>query len=194
MLETIKNWDESLFIYLNSFHDDFFDPIIFQLTHTWPWIPLYILLLILILKTHGRASWWVLISLALTILIADQFTSGFMKPFFERLRPCHDPKWEGIVHNFGRCGGQFGFASSHASNSFAIATFMMLSVGKKYPKIKWLLLWAFFFSYTRVYLGVHYPADIIVGGLVGILSAWLAYHAIHTVYLQYIVHEKDQDS
>ncbi|MCH7408370.1 phosphatase PAP2 family protein [Belliella sp. DSM 111904] len=194
MIETIKNWDESLFIYLNSIHADFLDPIMYLLTQTWPWIPLYMFLLYLIIKSHGKSSWWLLISIGLTILIADQFTSGFMKPFFERLRPCHDPKWEGIVHNFGRCGGQFGFASSHASNSFAIATFMILALGNYYPNIKWLILWAVFFSYTRVYLGVHYPADIIVGGLVGVGAAWISYQTGQKLYHQLHFKRSNQDS
>ncbi len=176
MIETIKTWDESLFLYLNNFHTDFLDPIIFQLTHTWPWIPLYLFLTYLIVKKYEKKSWWVFIALGLTILFADQFTSGFMKPFFERLRPCHDPRWDGMLHNYGKCGGMFGFASSHASNSFAIATIISLTLGKYYPQTKWLFLWATFFSYTRIYLGVHYPADVIVGGIVGIVSAYLAFH------------------
>ena len=177
MVESLKSWDESLFIYLNGFHTDFLDPIVFQLTHTIPWIPLYLFLVFLVVKKFGKQSWWVFISIGLTILIADQFTSGFMKPFFERLRPCHDPRWEGIIHNFGKCGGMYGFASSHASNSFGIATIMALTLTDRFQAVKWLFLWAALFSYTRIYLGVHYPADVIVGAFVGIIGAYLSYQA-----------------
>ncbi|EON75950.1 putative membrane-associated phospholipid phosphatase [Lunatimonas lonarensis] len=117
-----------------------------------------------------------IVGIALLILLADQFTSGFMKPFFERLRPCHDPRWQGILFNYSGCGGQFGFASSHASNTFAIATYFWLVF--RTHSSQWLFLWAAIISYTRVYLGVHYPADIVVGGLVGIASGFVVYHLI----------------
>jgi undecaprenyl-diphosphatase len=178
MLEKISQWDEQLFIFLNSFHSDFFDPIMFQLTQTMPWIPLYIFLSYLIWKTYGRDSWWVFIAVGLAILLADKTTSALMKPFFERLRPCHDPALEGLIHNYGKCGGMYGFASSHAANSFAIATIMSLALSHRYFAIRWLFVWAIFFSYTRIYLGVHYPGDVIVGGLVGIISALIAFYAL----------------
>lgn len=175
MIAYFKSVDEQLFQFLNSNHSDFLDPIIFQLTQTWPWIPLYLFLSFLVVKKFGKNCWWVFISIGLTILFADQFTSGFMKPFFQRLRPCHDPMWEGIVHNYGKCGGLYGFASSHASNSFGIATIISLTLSDRFRAVKWLFLWALLFSYTRIYLGVHYPADVIVGGLVGVISGLLAY-------------------
>lgn len=184
MIAYFKSVDEQLFQFLNSYHSDFLDPIIFQLTQTWPWIPLYIFLSILVVKKFGKNCWWVFISIGLTILFADQFASGFMKPFFERLRPCQDPRWEGIVHNFGKCGGLFGFASSHASNSFGIATIIFLTLSDRFRAVKWLFLWATLFSYTRIYLGVHYPADVIVGSLVGIISGFLAYNIAYFLYIK----------
>ena len=66
-------------------------------------------------------SIWFIVGLVLVIVLADQFTSGFMKPFFERLRPCHDPRWQGIIMNYSGCGGKYGFASSHAANTFGMA-------------------------------------------------------------------------
>lgn len=175
MRTTFQAWDESLFLFLNSFHSDFLDPFIFQATQTVTWIPFYAFLAFLIVRQFKMQSIWIFAAIGLSILFADQFTSAFMKPFFERLRPCHDPRWEGIVHNFGKCGGLYGFASSHASNSFAIAMLINLSLKGKYKFLPWLFLWATLFSYTRIYLGVHYPSDVIVGALVGIASAWLAF-------------------
>ncbi|MFC0261182.1 phosphatase PAP2 family protein [Fontibacter flavus] len=180
-METIQQWDEALFIFLNGFHSDFLDPIMYTLTQTYPWIPLYVFLIYLIWKTYGKQGWWVLLAVGLSILLADQFTSALMKPFFERLRPCHDVLINGMIHNYGKCGGMYGFASSHAANSFAIGTLMNLSLAVKYPKIKWLFLWAVFFSYTRIYLGVHYPGDVIVGGLIGVLAAYLSYKLFFTI-------------
>jgi undecaprenyl-diphosphatase len=183
MLEKISHWDESLFLFLNSFHSDFWDPVIFMMTKTQPWIPMYIFLSYLIYKAYGKQSWWVFIAAGLTILFADQIASGLMKPYFARLRPCHEPLLEGLVHNYGYCGGgKFGFASSHASNSFGVATLMVLSLYFKYPAVKWLFPWAVFFSYTRIYLGVHYPGDILMGAFIGILSAAVAFYGMKKIH------------
>lgn len=178
MIQQLKNWDEELFIWLNSFHADWLDPIVFQLTQTITWIPFYAILIYLIYRADHKGVWWVLGGAALTILISDQVTSGFMKPFFERLRPCHDERWEGIMHNYGRCGGLFGFVSSHAANTFGIATFLNLKLKGKIPFLKWLYLWAFLISYTRIYLGVHYPIDILLGAVIGIIAGLLTWFLI----------------
>ncbi len=176
MLETLLHWDHSLFIFLNGFHTEFLDPVMYFLTQTKPWIPLYIFLSYLIWKVYGKSCWWAFIAIGLAILFADQFTSTFMKPYFERMRPCYDPDFSDIIHHYGNCSSKYGFASSHAANSFAIATLMYLLLKVHIPQIKWLFLWAAFFSYTRIYLGVHFPGDILVGAIVGAISGFIAYH------------------
>ena len=178
MIEQIKEWDESLFIWLNGFHWDWLDPVVYRATETSTWIPLYLLLIYLIYKVDPKNSWWVFGGVALTILIADQTTSGFMKPFFERLRPCHDERWEGILHNYGRCGGLYGFASSHAANTFGLAVFLNLKLKGKIPYLGWLYLYAILVSYTRIYLGVHYPVDILIGAGIGTLAAWISWFLV----------------
>lgn len=175
MNEQIKTWDEELFLWLNSFHTDWLDVVLFQMTQTITWIPFYLILFYFIYKVDPKNSWWVFGGIALTILIADQTTSGLMKPFFERLRPCHDERWGGIVHNYGRCGGLFGFASSHAANTFGLAVFLNLKMKGKLRFLPWLFLWAAVISYTRIYLGVHYPMDIIMGALVGALAGLISW-------------------
>ncbi|MEP1086902.1 phosphatase PAP2 family protein [Algoriphagus sp.] len=175
MIEKIKLWDEELFLRLNSFHTDWLDVVFFQLTETVTWIPFYILLFYFIYKVNPANSWWVLGGIAMTILIADQTTSAWMKPFFERLRPCHEERWEGIIHNYGRCGGLFGFASSHAANTFGLAVFLNLKMKGKLRFLPLLFLWAAVISYTRIYLGVHYPMDIIVGAFVGGLAGLISW-------------------
>ncbi len=178
MTEYVTKLDEELFIFLNSFHWDWLDPIMYQMSQTITWIPFYAVLVFFIYKSDPKISWWVFGGVALSILIADQTTSGLMKPFFERLRPCHDERWDGIVHNYGRCGGLYGFASSHAANTFAIATFLNLKIGSKINYLKWLFLWAAIISYTRLYLGVHYPIDILIGAFIGVLAGGISWFLI----------------
>jgi undecaprenyl-diphosphatase len=176
MIETINYWDEKAFLWLNSFHLEVLDPIVLQLTQTITWIPLYVLLLYLIYRIDPKNTLWILGGVMLTILLADQVSSGLMKPYFERLRPCHDSRWEGMMHVYGRCGGLYGFVSSHAANTFGLATFLTLKLGKKQKAIAWLFLYALLVSYTRIYLGVHYPLAVCFGALVGVLAAifsWL---------------------
>ena len=178
MIESIKDWDEKAFLWLNSFHCDGLDPIVLQLTQTITWVPLYLLLLYLIYRKDPKNMAWVIGGVMLTILLADQVSSGFMKPYFERLRPCHDPQWVGLLHNYGRCGGLYGFVSSHAANTFGMATFLTLILRKKQKGIYWLFLYAVVVSYTRIYLGVHYPLDVFFGALVGVLAAYLSWAVV----------------
>ncbi len=178
MIESIKDWDEKAFLWLNSFHSDGLDPIVLQLTQTITWIPLYLLLLYLIYRKDPKNTALVIGGVMLTILLADQVSSVFMKPYFERLRPCHDPKWEGLLHLYGRCGGLYGFVSSHAANTFGMATFLTLILRKKQKGIYWLFLYAAIVSFTRIYLGVHYPLDVFFGALIGVLSAYLSWAVV----------------
>lgn len=117
-----------------------------------------------------------MVLVALLITISDQVSVHLFKNVFQRLRPCHEPALEGMVYTLGRCGGKFGFISSHASNSFAIAVFMALLLWKTLRVMAIIMLvWAAMVSYSRVYLGVHYPGDILVGGMVGALEALMVY-------------------
>ncbi|GAB3647613.1 phosphatase PAP2 family protein [Echinicola sediminis] len=178
MIELLKTWDEELFLSLNSLHQDWLDPIMYAVSGTWIWVPFYALLAYLIIKNLGKGSIWVFTGIFLTILMSDQITSGFMKPFFERPRPCHDARWEGLMYNYRHCGGMFGFASSHAANTFALAMYLLITFHRKVKGFGWLFLWAAVVSYSRIYLGVHYPADVIIGALVGMLSGALAWWLI----------------
>jgi undecaprenyl-diphosphatase len=176
MLETLSDWDTQLLLFLNQFHWPWLDQVAMLATRTEYWIPLFVFLLYLIFSDYKKEAWLVLLGIAVTILLADQITSSLMKPFFQRLRPSHQPALEGILHIVdGYRGGTYGFASSHAANTTGIALFIFLLFREKY-KIIWLMfVWAFVMSYTRVYLGVHYPGDMIVGALVGAACGFSAF-------------------
>jgi undecaprenyl-diphosphatase len=176
MLETLIELDKELLLFLNSFHTPWLDPIMFWITKTLFWLPLYLFLLFLIIKNFKKDTWIVLIGVAITILLADQITSGFMKPFFARLRPSREPSLEGLVHLVnGYTGGKYGFASSHAANTFATAFFFWLLFKERYRWVWVLFVWAVVMTYTRIYLGAHYPGDILVGMLIGLGAAWTGF-------------------
>lgn len=182
-MNSILELDKELFLFLNSLHTDWLDPIMFWLTKTIVWLPLYLFLLYLTIKEFNKQTWVVLIGIGITILLADQITSGLMKPFFERLRPSRDPSLDGLVHLVnGYKGGKYGFASGHAANTFGTATFFFLIFRSIHPWIKWIFVWAALMTYTRIYLGVHYPGDIVVGGLLGVTVGWIGFKVCSYVF------------
>ena len=171
-MNQLKKWDEELFLWLNSLHVDWLDPIMAWITAKESWIPLYAILIGALVWQHRKQSIWILLGVALLILCTDRTTSGFMKPFFERLRPCLEPAIADLVYTVKGCGGKYGFASSHAANTFGLAMFLSFFFKRKWSTIA-IFLWAAVVSYSRIYAGVHYPGDIIVGGLVGVFFGWL---------------------
>ena len=175
-MHQLKEWDEQFLLFLNQFHTDWLDPVVLLVTKTEFWIPLYLVLIFLIFKNYKKEGWIILAGIALTVLLADQITSGIMKPFFQRLRPSREPSLQGLVHIVeGYYGGLYGFASSHAANTTGVAFFIFLLFRGTYRWIGLIFIWAFVMSYTRIYLGVHYPGDILVGALIGVGSGYVGY-------------------
>lgn len=171
--QSILNLDTELFLYLNSFHNDFWDTIMLLITRKETWFPLYVVIIYYFIKNYRSKSILILLLLGLTILASDQI-SVLIKETVQRLRPVHEPAIERLVHNVLRKGGLHGFVSSHASNAFAILVFTTrVFRNKSY----WILMvfWALLFSYSRIYSGVHYPLDIIGGALLGWLIGWVFY-------------------
>ncbi len=179
MLEAILEWDRNLLVALNSYHAPWLDPIMFYASKTVVWLPLFLFLLYLVVRWHGKGWWLPLSGVAFSILLTDRITSGFMKPFFQRLRPSQEPVLDGVLHLVdGYKGGMYGFASSHAANTFGVAMLFWLLWKDKTRASAWLFLWAGFMTYTRIYLGVHYPGDVLVGAAVGLACGWVAYHFV----------------
>jgi len=186
MIEWLDHIDKELFIILNGMHFNGLDAAMLWITDKKSWIPFYTIMVGLIIYKTKWKSIWMFISIALLITAADQLTSGLMKPFFERLRPCHNPILSDLVYNIGKCGGQYGFASSHAANTFAIATFLWLFFRKDYQAFALMFVWAAVVSYSRIYVGVHYPGDVVVGALIGMFFGvgvyWLYNYLIWGLY------------
>lgn len=165
-LNLLKGWDQDLFLFLNGIHSSLWDYSMTLFTLTPVWLLFYATILVIIAKKHGKKSLFIFVAIALMILCADQF-SGILKHTVQRLRPSNDPALIQLVHVFFRKGGQFGFVSAHAANTFAIATFTaLLFRNRKYAIF--IFPWAMMIAYSRVYLGVHYPGDIICGAILGI--------------------------
>ena len=164
-LQNILDFDKELFLYLNSFYNNFFDTIMLMVTRKETWFPFYLIIVFYFIKNYRSKSVLILVFLALTNLASDQI-SVLIKETVQRLRPVHEPTIEHFVHNVLRKGGLFGFVSSHATNSFAIFIFTSrIFKNKSYHFL--LLFWAVLVSYSRIYSGVHYPLDIIGGAVLG---------------------------
>jgi undecaprenyl-diphosphatase len=173
MLHQIQELDTQLFLWLNAFHAPWADTLMAWVTSRDAWIPFYVLLLGWLVWQYKRQSISMILAMIITILIADQFTSSFLKPFVQRLRPCYVAYLEGKVHTVVGCGGTYGFASSHAANSFGLAMILCLLLPNfKYKNV--FFVWAALVSYSRIYVGVHYPLDIVCGALIGIGAAFIS--------------------
>lgn len=182
MYELIQE-DKSLFLFLNNLGSSPFDQLWIMISATWIWVPLYVIFFYLLFKNFQFRSFiFILIFIALGITFSDQL-AGVFKTGISRLRPCHDPTLTGLMRAV-QCGGQFGFYSSHAANTFFIGTFLTLLLHKKYIFLPYFLyFWAIIVSYSRIYLGVHFPLDIVMGAFMGIFTggffATLALKVIH---------------
>ncbi|MCB0375575.1 MAG: phosphatase PAP2 family protein [Sinomicrobium sp.] len=176
-MNSIIEYDKALFLFLNSLGNETWDGFWLAVTNTYTAVPLYAVLLFLTVRRFGVKSALVIVLLvALMITGTDQLANAF-KYGFERLRPCHD---ETVMHAMRlvkpHCGGKFGFFSAHAANSSAVAAFFSLVFAKHYSVLPLLLtMWAILVAYSRIYIGVHYPLDVITGMSVGMLAGWLFY-------------------
>lgn len=172
MRDTLNQLDTALFLWLNSLHAPWLDPLMVLATERNTWIPFYVGLVGWLAWRFRRAAIGLVLTLAVSVAISDQLCSSVLKPLTLRLRPCHEPALQPLLHPVLPCGGLYGFASSHAANTFALAMGLWLLLGRTYPALRWLFGWAALVAYSRVYVGAHYPLDVLAGAGLGTLAAW----------------------
>ena len=176
MIEELLKLDTQLFLFLNSLGNESWDEMWRIITEKWSSIPLYVFLLYLIYKDLGlKGAFIVLVVAAILVAASDQLANLF-KYGVERPRPCQEESLKGLMRFVAERCGRFGYFSAHASSSMGAAVFIGLLLKPSYKYIPFLLLfWALLLGYSRIYLGVHYPLDVITGILFGGILGWLAF-------------------
>jgi undecaprenyl-diphosphatase len=174
--------DQQLFLFINSLNSPFFDQVMHTLSGKLIWVPLYLAILVFLGIKYKRKFLIIIIFIILAATLADQ-SSVIVKNIVQRLRPCHEPSIMGIVHLVnGECGGVYGFVSSHATNTFDVALLSLSFIKKRWYSIS-IILWASIICYSRVYIGVHYPGDVLCGAILGSFIGW-------GIYSLYVITDK----
>lgn len=176
LIQKLEQWDQWLFIQVNNNQtNSFSDSVMPYLRIAYYWTPLYLFLLVFItVNFKGRGLWWCVVFLC-TVSLCDMTSTNLFKEVFHRPRPCADADFFQYVRLVVEsCGGKYGFTSNHAANHFGMATFIFVTLRPVVGKWVWLAyLWAAVIGYAQVYVGVHYPSDILGGALIGLLFGWV---------------------
>ena len=170
--QSLEQWDQSLFVRINNdWTNPLFDSLMPFMRSSNHWLPLYLFLLVFVILNFGNRGMWWFIFFICTVALTDMTGTYLFKHNIQRLRPCNDPEMIMQVRLLlKKCAGGYGFISNHAANHFGMATFFFLTFRKIIPKIAWIgFAWAALVAYSQVYVGVHYPLDVVSGAVLGLL-------------------------
>ncbi len=183
MAELILQFDEWLFHLINGrLHNGFFDAIMPYWRSKYVWIPLYIFLFSFLLINWQKRGLLIIFFAIATVGLADFTSSKVVKPLVQRVRPCNNGFLKVEVRALVRCGGGYSFTSSHATNHFALAHFLVLALGLRFRRFRWLLWsWAASIAFGQVYVGVHYPMDIFSGAMLGITIGIVCFEVMQVI-------------
>ena len=186
MLHNLETLDQRLFFFLNGKHNAFFDFIMYWASDPYIWLPLYIGLAVYLYRYFRQAAFYLFFCILLLESLSDQLSSHLIKNWVQRPRPSHVEAYIPYIHlSKAGPGGEYGFVSSHAANSFALALFLALLLPRGNYAIKCLLIgWALLVSYSRIYNGVHYPGDVLGGILLGGMLAFI-FHRLFSYFVSY---------
>lgn len=174
MLQKLLELDRELFLYLNNLGSEKYDPLWLFITKQVNWIPFFLLLFYIIWKKIGtKQTLYILFFVAVLIAFTDQITNVF-KTTFERLRPSNNPNLGSTMRKV-LIRNSFSFFSGHAANTMAVAMFLFLNMKRHFKYFGFIFLWPLIFAYSRIYLGLHYPSDILFGYLFGAINGFLFY-------------------
>lgn len=175
MLEHLLLWDQKLFFLINHAHLYWFDAAMPYFRNKILWAPLYIFIISFFIWNYPKNGLWIVLFAVLTVGISDTVSSKWIKKSVQRLRPCNDQEINGEVTLRIRCGGGYSFTSSHATNHAALACFIFFLL-QNHGRRRWrylLLIWAVCIGVAQIYVGVHYPLDVIGGFAIGSFIGWL---------------------